>query len=290
MSIISTQRYGRAGRLDRTIEIELPDADSLAQIFRYHLGSALTDVDLMPAALAAAGRTGADVEAWTRRAKSHARRTRSELSLDGLLHEIRSGREGLPKGLRRACAIHEAGHLVVGVVLDVFAPQALTILDDGGATHVDLSRTNSQTKDGIENFITALLSGRAAEEVLLRLATAGAGVGENSDFSRATSAAIDLELRFGFGAIGVAHFSDRTTDMLLQDPSIVGLIKQRLDRCHTLARDIIAKNRITVQAVAHRLEDTGYLDRAAIDELLKKYPVSAHDRPTASLQETEFAQ
>lgn len=155
---------------------------------------------------------------------------------------------------------------------------------------VELSRANSQTKAGIENFIAALLGGRAAEEVLLGQSTAGAGVGENSDFSRATSAAIDLELRFGFGAIGVAHFSDRATDMLLHDPSIVGLIKQRLDRCHARARDIIAMNRVTVQAVAHRLEDTGYLDRAKIEEFLKKYPVSAHDRPTASLQETEFAQ
>lgn len=280
----------RAGRLDRTIEIELPDADTLAQIFRYHLGSVLTDVDLMPAGLAAAGKTGADVEAWVRRAKSHARRTRSELSLDGLLQEIRSGREGLPKDLRRACAVHEAGHLVVGVALDVFTPQALTILDDGGATRVELSRANSQTKTGIENFIATLLGGRASEEVLLDQSTAGAGVGEHSDFSRATSAAIDIELRFGFGAIGVAQFSQRATEMLLHDPSIVGLIKQRLDRCHARARDIVAKNRVTVQAVAHRLEDTGYLDRAMIDELLKKYPVSAHDHPTASLQETEFAQ
>ena len=279
----------RAGRLDRTIEIELPDADTLAQIFRYHLGEILIDVDLMPAALAASGKTGADVEAWVRRAKNHARREKSELSLDGLLYEIRSGRESLPKNLRRACAVHEAGHLVVGVALDVFAPQALTVLDHGGATRVELSRANSQTKAGIENFIAALLGGRASEEVLLGQSTAGAGVGEHSDFSRATNAAIDLELRFGFGAIGVAQFSQRATEMLLHDPSIVGLIKQRLDRCHSLARDIIAMNRIAVEAVARRLEETGYLDRTTIGELLKQYPVSAHDDPTALSQKTELA-
>lgn len=266
----------RAGRLDRTIEIGLPDAENLAAIFRFHLGGdVLPKVDLMPAALAALGKTGADVEAWVRRAKSRARRAKQDLVFDDLLHEIRSGREGLPENLRRTCSVHEAGHLVVGVALAVFEPQALTILDHGGATRVELSRANSQTESGIENFITALLSGRASEEIILgsSQATAGAGVGEHSDFSRATAAAIDLELHFGFGAIGLARFSDRATEMLLHDASIVGLITKRLARCHARARELIAANRQTVEAVARLLEQTGYLDRAAIDELLKRYPV-----------------
>jgi ATP-dependent Zn protease len=279
----------RAGRLDRTIEIELPDADNLAQIFHYHLGGLLPDVDLMPAALAAVGKTGADVEAWVRRAKSHARRQLRKLTIDDLLQEIRSGREGLPDNLRRVCAVHEAGHLVVGVALDVFAPKALTILDDGGATRAELSRSNAQTQQGIENYITTLLSGRAAEEIILGQATAGAGIGDQSDLSRATSAAIDLELRFGFGAIGVAHFSERVTDMLINDPSIIVLIKERLDRCHSRARDLIAKNQNTVEVVARSLEEAGYLDRTAIDDLINRHPLSFDDRPIALLQETEFA-
>jgi hypothetical protein len=116
--------------------------------------------------------------------------------------------------LRRSCSVHEAGHLVVGVALAVFEPQALTILDDGGTTRVELSRANTQTEGGIENFITALLSGRAAEEIILgsSQATAAAGIGEDSDFSRATTAAIELELCFGFGVIGLARFSDRARD------------------------------------------------------------------------------
>ena len=274
----------RAGRLDRTIEIGLPNAEDLAAIFRFHLGQdVLPTVDLIPAALAAAGRTGADVEAWVRRAKSRARRAKCDLAFDDLLHEIRSGREGLPEELRRSVSLHEAGHLIVGVALAVFEPQALTILDHGGATRVELSRANSQTERGIENFITALLSGRAAEEIILGSshATAGSGVGEESDFSRATAAAIDLELRFGFGVLGLARFSDRATEMLLHDPSVVGLITKRLARCHARARELIAANRQSVEGVACRLEQTGYLDRVAIDELLMMYPVRnalANDR------------
>jgi len=266
----------RAGRLDREIEIELPDAETLTAIFRFHLGpDVLPNVDLMPAALAATGKAGADVEAWVRRAKSRARRAKRNLVLEDVIHEIRSGREGMPENLRRSCSVHEAGHLIVGVALAVFEPKALTILDHGGATRAELSRANSQTQSGIENYITALLSGRAAEEIILgsSQATAGAGHGEESDFSRATNAAIDLELRFGFGALGVARFSDRAIEMLLHDGSVAALIKQRLDRCLAHARELISANRAAVEAVAQRLEATGYLDRAAIDELLKTYPV-----------------
>jgi cell division protease FtsH len=268
----------RSGRLDRTIEIKLPDAEVLAQIFRFHLGSdVLAGVDLMPAALNAVGYTGADVEAWVRRAKGRARRQKRDVSLDDLIHEIRSGREALPDTLRRVCALHEAGHLIAGVVLNVFEPQALSILDDGGATRAELSFENSQTEQGIENFITSMLSGRAAEEVILgpSKATAGAGAGDSSDFARATAAPMDLELRFGFGLLGVVHFSERSRDLLMQNASIVAVIKDRLDRSLSRARELIDFNRGAVEAVARRLMEAGYLDRSAIRELLQAHPLTA---------------
>jgi ATP-dependent Zn protease len=76
----------------------------------------------------------------------------------------------------------------------------------------------------------------------------------------------------------------------LHDPSIIALIKKRLDRCHSIARDLVAKNHVTLEAVARRLEKTGYLDRTAIDELLKNYPVSIDGHPTSSRHATEFVQ
>ncbi len=74
----------------------------------------------MPAALAARGGTGADIEAWVRRAKSKARRARRDLVIDDLLAEIRRGeRKALPDALRRSCAKHEAGHIVIGAALGI---------------------------------------------------------------------------------------------------------------------------------------------------------------------------
>lgn len=273
----------RAGRLDRTIEIGLPDADNLVRIFRYHLGAdVLISTDLMPAALAAAGGTGADVEAWVRRAKSRARRETREISMDDVMHEVRSGRPGLPAKLRQVCAIHEAGHLVVGVALQVFEPQALSIAETGGATKVELTAENGQSEAGVENFIASLLAGRAAELIVLGPTgtTVGAGIGENSDFARATEAAVDLELRYGFGVVGVAHFSERTTELLLHDPAVVGLVKARLDRCLDRAKEIIIRNRRTLDVVADRLERAGYLGKPAIEEILSEHPVSVDGMST----------
>lgn len=266
----------RAGRLDQTAEIELPDIETLAQIFRFHLGEeTLAGVDLMPAALVAAGKAGADVEAWVRRAKSRARRAGRDLILDDLMLEIRSGRDVMPDSTRLVCAVHEAGHLVVGHALCVFEAKMVAILDHGGATGIEISRANTQTEAGIENYITALLAGRAAEEIILgpSAVTAGSGIGEDCDFAHATQAAIDLEMRLGFGALGVMHFPKQIIEILPQDVALTRLIRQRLDRCMARARELITDNRNTVQAVADRLRAEGYLSRAAIDALLTAYPI-----------------
>jgi cell division protease FtsH len=59
----------RSGRLDRRIEIPLPDVPSLVGIFRTHLGADLASANLRDAALVARGGTGADVERFVREAR-----------------------------------------------------------------------------------------------------------------------------------------------------------------------------------------------------------------------------
>jgi cell division protease FtsH len=272
----------RAGRLDRTILIEKPGLADLREIFRFHLGKDLANADLTPAALSALGGTGADVEAWTRRARSRARRTRRPIDIADLLLEIRAGRESLPASLRRSVAVHEAGHLVAGLSLRVIDVEALSLHDDGGNTQMMVQRENTQTLAGMENIITALLSGRAAEEVLLSpsMATAGAGGSEDSDFARATKAAIDIELKCGFGIFGAMQLPDNVTDLLLHDASVLAAIKGRMDRCLDRARKLMDANRKTVDAIARQLEKVGYLDRGAIADLISANPLVDSEFPT----------
>ena len=58
----------RPGRLDRVVRIELPSPQELMGILRTCLGPLLPEADLLPAALAGHGGSGADAAAWVRRA------------------------------------------------------------------------------------------------------------------------------------------------------------------------------------------------------------------------------
>ena len=130
----------------------------------------------------------------------------------------RSGQEEacFRHGCRWTVAVHEAGHLIVGMALEGIrsctrSPSRAT----GGGPARRPVIENSQTLRGIENAIVMLLSGRAAEEEFMSPegATAGAGAGgDASDLAKATRAATDIELRFGLGSFGMIHFSDHAAE------------------------------------------------------------------------------
>lgn len=266
----------RAGRLDRTIVIEKPDLEDLAAIFRYHLKNDLAGSDLMPLALVANGGTGADVEAWVRRARSKARRARRDLLVDDLLCEIRGARPTMPPSVRHAGAAHEAGHVVVSAALGTVEIKAASVYDLGGTTSIRLKLEHSQTRHGLESLIAVLLGGRAAEELLLApdAITVGAGGGEDSDLGRATRLAVELETRLGLGDFGLVHVPERSAElMIMRDETLIAAVRRRLDRCHDRARAIVAANRTAAEAVAAALEARGYLDQRQIDALLARHPV-----------------
>ncbi len=238
------------------------------------MGSDLAEIDLTPAALAGAGRTGADVASWCTRAKAKARREGRDISLDDLLHEILEGRERLPGELKRIIALHEAAHVVVGVGLEVFAPQSVSVRDDGGQTASNLTISTRQDRPGIEHCVVMLLAGRAIEHVVLGASgrTVGAGAGGSvSDLARATQDIIDLELRFGLGSCGIAQFDDIATEVLARDPKMVALIRSRLDDLYARSVELVTLNRPAIEAMAERLEASGYLDRQAIEAILEKH-------------------
>ncbi|MCK9917370.1 AAA family ATPase [Microbacteriaceae bacterium K1510] len=266
----------RAGRLDRTITIEKPSVEDLVGIIRFHLKNALAGADLMPAALAARGATGADVEAWIRRAKGKARRAKRELSPEDLLTEIRQGQDPLPPFLRRKFAIHEAGHIIVAAAIGIFRMRNVSLHDAGGVTTIEVNQDNMQTLSGCESLITMLLGGRAAESLFFAPdeVTVGAGVGGDSDFARATQLAIDIEVKFGCGQLGIVRLPDQMLELGIHKALIIAPVKQRLDACYDKARDIVMSNKDALLALANTLDTRGYLDRAEIEALLAQQQVS----------------
>jgi len=184
----------RAGRLDRQITLGLPQPEDLAKIFRHYVAdTALHGADMMPAALAASGKTGADVETFVKRAKASARRARREIEMLDILEQIRQGAPDLSTRVRRRVSVHEAGHVLVGRALDTGEFVAASINHGGGeAAFVDAISMSSTTED-IEKTICLLLAGRAAERITFGDFSVGSGVDASSDLGRATALSEMLE-------------------------------------------------------------------------------------------------
>ena len=110
----------RSGRLDRTVELQLPDQHGLVRIFRHHLDGDLVEADLSEAALEALGSTGADVARFVRDARRRARQENRPVVLGDLLTSIRGGPEADRRSLasRRTVAVHEAGRALLGTLDD----------------------------------------------------------------------------------------------------------------------------------------------------------------------------
>jgi hypothetical protein len=268
----------RAGRLDRTITIEKPDIENLVGILQFHLKGDLQNVDLLPVALAARGGTGADVEAWVRRAKGKARRVQRVVTVQDLLVEIRGSRNAFPDRLRHAIAVHEAGHVVVAKAIGGFDISAVSIDDAGGMTKLRSRPDEIQTLNGLESLMTMLLAGRAAEMEVLSPdeltagagagAGAGVGAGNGCDLARCTAIAVDIECRFGLGDSGLAYLPDNVIELALHNRDVLARVEQRLAKCLGRARSLLAARREALLVLAAEIQVRGHLNVGEIDVLL----------------------
>ncbi|TAM94917.1 MAG: AAA family ATPase [Rhizobiaceae bacterium] len=257
----------RAGRLDREIAIEKPNAKTLTKIFRHHLGDQLPGIDLMPVALAARGATGADVEAYVRRARGAARRGRRPLHLDDLLAEVRSTRRPPSREERRRIAVHEAGHALAATLLGCMEVVGISIGDEYGAT--EIAKVDRGTSpEHCHEIMVMLMAGRAAEILLLGSPSAGAGGMPGSDLDLATDLARKVELKFGFGELGPLFLADGPHDPLVTVPGLLASVGKRIESAMADAGELLEKNRAALEAVADALERSGYLSAVEVVKLV----------------------
>jgi DNA polymerase-3 subunit epsilon len=279
----------RSGRLDRLIEIPLPDVPALAAIFRSYLGEELAGSDLVDVALAAHGGTGADAERWVRDARALARRTSRPLTKADILSAVRGGRLELPEPVRRRVATHEAGHAIAIVATGIGMPRALSISDKGGLAQSEPGERRALTRRLLECYLTVLLAGRAAEMLVFGEGTAGAGGSEDSDLARATELAARLETAYGLGCSGLMYLPTDPNSHFLLAPDVRESVRKTLDRVHRAAIDLLACNRVLLDALAGGLYEQGYLGAEAIREYFDRHPL--HDvHPASSLAPAQITE
>lgn len=281
----------RAGRLDRHVEIPLPDGQARLAILHQHIDGIVSIDRLAPLRAATVGMTGADLAKVARDARRLARREKRMLTVDDL-------RAALPEVVsidgeyRRSIAVHEAGHTIVGNELKHGTYLGTQIVDQvvmngldqkGGAAYFDLPRVSRRDRDFYHGQITIMLAGLAAEEVVLGSTSDGAGSGSNSDLAMATRVATITETMFGMGA-SFRH-SPATSDEELEklragDRELAFRVDCKLAAQFARAKEILESNRMLLDAVADALVKNGRLTPEQYEELARQHQLGPTEQET----------
>jgi len=258
----------RPGRFDRHIHVSHPDARGREQILGVHAKKVVLSplVDLAAVARTTPGYTGADLARMLNEAAILA--TREGCDAVETMH-IEKARDKVMMGDERrslvmhaderyATAVHEAGHVAVGLASDHGDPiHKVSILPRGRALGVTQAVPERDRlmyrREYLEDRIAMLLGGRAAEQVLLGTMTAGAA----DDIEKAVSLARKMVGEMGMSDLGPVHAGDdpelrsqATLDRIERAAS--RLVRQQLERaCAIVTERRPGIERLVEQLLAH---------------------------------------
>lgn len=260
----------RPGRLDRHIEIGLPDAPARQAILRYHLQA---DVDVSVVIDRTEGFSGADLERVARDARRMARRKQVPVSIE---HVAASMPEMRPVSHTEmmATAIHELGHAVVGIHLGrrelkrIVAKKEVFVAADlqvAGFAHFGASQEARKTKAWFEDEVAILLGSIAAERLML----GGHCDGATDDLVKATHAVLHMlsVAGFGDGLMSDGIGGDISLRRHRLEPQVNEILREQLVRSEA----IVDKFRDVIESLATELADKGELDGETVTRAVRDH-------------------
>lgn len=198
----------RPGRFDRRVVVNKPDLNGRLHILEVHTRKTplSPDVELSRIARGTPGFSGADLENLVNEAALIAARTDKrflemedfEKAKDKVLMGSERRSMVISDEDKRVTAYHEAGHTLVGKKLVGLDPiHKVTIIPRGMALGITQTLPEKDslnlTKSKARNMIAFLFGGRAAEEIVYKDVTTGAG----NDIERATDIARKMVCEWG---------------------------------------------------------------------------------------------
>ncbi|MEN6423233.1 MAG: ATP-dependent zinc metalloprotease FtsH [Smithella sp.] len=198
----------RPGRFDRQVVVPLPDVKGREKIFEVHARKTpiAEDVDFAVLARGTPGTSGADIENLINEAVLNAARANKEkvnmkdfeFAKDKILMGSERKSMVISDEEKRNTSYHEVGHTLVARLIPGTDPiHKVTIIPRGRALgltqQLPIDEKHTYPKKYLENNISILLGGRAAEELVLHDFTTGAG----NDIERATNLARKMVCEWG---------------------------------------------------------------------------------------------
>ncbi len=209
----------RPGRFDRQITVGHPDVKGREAILKVHARNKplSNTVDLGAVAQRTPGFSGADLENLLNEAALVAARKNkksiSMIDIDEASDRVIAGPAKTSRVYsakeKRLVSFHEAGHVVVGLMLDeADTVHKVTIVPRGQAGGYAIMLPKEErfftTKQELLDRIAGLLGGRVAEEIVLGEVSTGA----HNDFQKVTSIARAMVTEYGMSdKIGATQFS-----------------------------------------------------------------------------------
>jgi cell division protease FtsH len=273
----------RPGRFDRQIFVSPPDVAGREAILKVHTnGKPLGEVDLETIARQTAGLTGADLanlanEAAIFAARTHRTRVEQE-DFDAALERVVAGmqsRRTLNEHERRVVAWHEAGHALCAELLPaVDRVHRISIVPRGRALGYTLNLPEEdrylKTREELIDFMTMLLGGRAAEQIVFGAITTGA----SDDLSRVADISRSMIHDYAMGTSITSRkvsaeggqVSDRTRQLRDEEQQHLA------DEAMRMAVRLITDHRTQLDQLAHALLRNEVLERADIDRVMEGIP------------------
>jgi len=272
----------RPGRFDRQVFVVPPDVKGRLGVLQVHTRSKpMGDVDLGLVAQQTSGLTGADLANICNEAAIFAARRRGTAivgaDFDAAIERVIAGVQSkrvLGEHEKRVVAYHEAGHALCGELLpSVDRVHRISIVPRGRALGYTLNLPAEdrylKTREELLDYMTVLLGGRVAEQVVFGAITTGA----SDDLKRVADIAHSMVHDYAMGIAGVGRSPDG--DVRLSESTLRIRDEERRDvveEARRAAQRMIVAHRSQLNALAEELLEHEVLDREAIERIMHGVP------------------
>ena len=285
----------RPGRFDRQVVVPLPDVRGREKILEVHARKTplAEDVNFSVIARGTPGFSGADIENLVNESVLYAARLNKdkvamsdfEFAKDKVMMGAERKSMVISEEEKKNTSYHEIGHALVARMLPGTDPiHKVTIIPRGRALgltqQLPVDEKHSYPREFLLNNIVILLGGRAAEEIILKDFTTGAG----NDIERATGLARKMVCEWGMSdAIGPLSYGKKEEQIFLgrefashQDYSeetakrIDAEINKIVIESYNRAKKILSENIDLLHKIALVLLEKEVITGQELDDIIKE--------------------
>lgn len=269
----------RPGRFDRHMYIGNPNVKAREEILKVHTKNKPLDPDVKIDDLAKKthGMSGAHLSNIANEAAIIAvRENQSIITLKHFEQAIERVIAGLqvknPTVLlkeKQIVAYHEAGHALIGKVLNTDMVQKVSIIPRGQALgyvlHMPQDDRYIMTKEELCSKIMVMLGGRAAEELIYGHLSTGA----KDDLKKVTDIAMQMVCEYGMSDLG--YMSNNPTMMQVLGRQINKEMNKIIDECYGTTLGHLKTYKDELEKISAALMDRETLNGDELNELLKDF-------------------